>query len=463
MEKYDVVVIGGGPGGYVAAIKAAHLGAKVALIEKEKLGGTCLNWGCIPTKALVKSASLWREIQHAEEYGFQVNEAIVNYSKVIERKDQVVATLVAGIEGLMKKNKITVISGIAKLAQLGKIAIDKQDGVTEEILAEKIIIATGSAPARLPIPGLDNPEVLNSDSALALTRIPESLLVIGGGVIGMEFASIFSAFGTKVTVVEMMPAILPMVDDELIRRFRPMLKKEGIDILTSAKVKEVKKESNSFKTVIETAKGDVEVITNDVLVAAGRVPVTVGIEVEGLGLEMEGRAIKVNEKMETNLPDVYAIGDVVGGAMLAHVASFEGIVAAENAMGHSSNMDYRVVPSCIFCHPEIASVGVTESEAKEQGIDFVVSKFPFTANGKALAIGEAAGTVKLIAEKATGIIIGGHIMGPHATDLIAEVGLAIKARLTGHQVAETIHAHPTLAETVMEAAHGLVDKPLHLA
>jgi len=463
VSQFDVIVIGGGPGGYVAAIRAAHLGAKVALVEKEKLGGTCLNWGCIPTKALVKSAALWREIQHAGDFGIEISGAQVNYSQVVARKDQVVSTLVMGIEALMKKNKIIVYSALGKVMESGKVVLQKEDNSEETIQAAKIIIATGSMPARLPIPGLDLPGVINSDDALKLTEIPDSMLVIGGGVIGMEFASIFSAFGTKVTVVEMLPSILPMVDEELTKRFRPLLKKEGIEVLTSAKVKEVEQIGAQLVTMVETGKGEVEIITTKVLVAAGRVPVMHGIGAEQLGLELTGRAIKVNEKMETNVPGIYAIGDVVGGAMLAHVASFEGIVAAENALGQQSVMDYRVVPSCVFCHPEIASVGLSEQEVKEQGIDYVVSKFPFTANGKALAIGEAVGTVKLIARKDTGAIIGGHIMGPHATDLIAEVGLAIKAGITGQQMAETIHAHPTLAETLMEAAHGLVDKPLHLA
>jgi dihydrolipoamide dehydrogenase len=463
VSQFDVIVVGGGPGGYVAAIRAAHLGAKVALVEKEKLGGTCLNWGCIPTKALVKSAALWREIQHAGDFGFEISGAKVNYPQVVARKDQVVSTLVAGIEVLMKKNKITVFSALGKVMEPGKVFLQKEDNSDETIEAAKTIIATGSVPARLLIPGLDLPGVINSDDALKLTEIPDSMLVIGGGVIGMEFAGIFSAFGTKVTVVEMLPSILPMVDEELIKRFRPLLKKEGIEVITSAKVKEVEQAGDQLVTKVETGKGEVEITTTKVLVAAGRVPVMHGIEVEQLGLELTRRAIKVNEKMETNVPGIYAIGDVVGGAMLAHVASFEGIVAAENALGHQAVMDYRVVPSCIFCHPEIAGVGLSEQEVKEQGIDYGVSKFPFTANGKALAIGEAVGTVKLIARKDTGAIIGGHIMGPHATDLIGEVGLAIKAGLTGQQVAETIHAHPTLAETIMEAAHGLVDKPLHLA
>jgi dihydrolipoamide dehydrogenase len=462
VNNFDVAVIGGGPGGYVAAIKAAHLGAKVALVEKEKLGGTCLNWGCIPTKTLVKSASLWREIKHAGEFGLDISGAKVNYPQVAARKEQVVGTLVAGIEGLMKKNKITVFYGFGKVMEPGKIVLQKKDYSEETIEAGKIIIATGSAPARLPIPGLDLPGVISSDDALEMTEVPDSLLVIGGGVIGMEFASIFSAFGTRVTVVEMLPSILPMVDEELTRRFRPLLKKEGIEVLTAARVKEVEQIGAQLAAIIETGKGEVEIIVSKVLVAAGRIPVTNGIDIMQLGLELSGRAIKVNEKMETNVPGIYAIGDVTGGPMLAHVASFEGIVAAENALGHQSLMDYRVVPSCIFCHPEIAGVGLSEQEVKEQGLDYVISKFPFTANGKALAIGEAVGIVKLIARKDTGVIIGGHIMGPHASDLIGEVGLAIKAGLTAKEVAETIHAHPTLAETIMEAAHGLVDKPLHL-
>jgi len=462
-EKFDVTVVGGGPGGYVAAIKASQLGAKVALVNKSSMGGTCLNRGCIPTKSMVKSASLWRELQEAGEFGIEVENPRINYDKVLARQEKVVKTLVAGTETLMKKNKIEVFSGAAAVEQPGKVTVSMEDGSKLVLETDKIIIATGSTTARIPVPGLDMPGILTSDSILQLPQIPDSLTIIGGGVIGMEFASIFSAFGSHVTVVEMLPNILPMVDDEITKRLRPVFKKAGINILTKSKVKEVRSKGDSYETVVETTKGEEIITSSKVLLAAGRVPVMEGIDTEKLNLKLDGKAIWVNEKMETNVEGIYAVGDVVGGTMLAHAASFEGLIAAENAMGKDMTMDYSAVPSCIFCYPEIASVGLTENQAKEAGIDIIKSKFPFTANGKALTMGETVGTVKLIADKESGVIIGGHIMGPHATDLIAEITLAIKANLTGKEVAETIHAHPTLAETVMEAAHGLVDKPLHLA
>jgi len=460
-EKFDVTVVGGGPGGYVAAIKASQLGAKVALVNKSSMGGTCLNRGCIPTKSMVKSASLWRELQEAGEFGIEVENPRINYDKVLARQEKVVKTLVAGTETLMKKNKIEVFSGAAAVEQPGKVTVSMEDGSKLVLETDKIIIATGSTTARIPVPGLDMPGILTSDSILQLPQIPDSLTIIGGGVIGMEFASIFSAFGSHVTVVELLPNILPMVDDEITKRLRPVFKKAGINILTKSKVKEVRSKGDSYETVVETTKGEEIITSSKVLLAAGRVPVMEGIDTEKLNLKLDGKAIWVNEKMETNVEGIYAVGDVVGGTMLAHAASFEGLIAAENAM--DMTMDYSAVPSCIFCYPEIASVGLTENQAKEAGIDIIKSKFPFTANGKALTMGETVGTVKLIADKESGVIIGGHIMGPHATDLIAEITLAIKANLTGKEVAETIHAHPTLAETVMEAAHGLVDKPLHLA
>ena len=462
MEQFDVIVIGGGPGGYVAAIRAAQLGGQVALIEKDKLGGTCLNWGCIPTKSLVKSATLWRELNQAANYGFAVEGLAINYPQIVSRKDQVVAGLVAGLDTLIKKNKIKMFKAIGQIKQPGEVMLIAEDEPTKIIKGKSIIIATGSQGVALPIPGVDHPDVLNSNTALELTRLPNQIIIIGAGVVGIEFASIFSAFGVEVTLVEMLPGILPMVDEDLTKRLRPLLKKDGINLITSAKLSSLEKTKAGFKAKIETSKETLELNTSHVLVAAGRVPSLHGIDVEMLGLQMNKNAIAVNNRMETNITGIYAIGDVVGGEMLAHVASFEGMVAAENAMGHNSLMDYRAVPSCIFCYPEIASVGLTEAKAKENGIDYVISKFPFTASGKAMAMGETNGLVKLLADKNSGVIIGGHIMGPHASDLIGEVCLAVKNKLTAEQIVSTIHAHPTLSETIMEAAHGLFDKPIHL-
>jgi dihydrolipoamide dehydrogenase len=462
VQKYHVAVIGGGPGGYVAALRAAQLGLNVVLVEKDSMGGTCLNRGCIPTKALVKSAELWREMNHAETFGLSAQGLSFDYTQVMARKNQVVATLVGGIDQLMKSKKITVVRGFAELSQPGKVTVNLPGEEKLEILADNVIIATGSEPSRPPIPGRDLPGVVTSDEALEDGKFPARVVVIGGGVIGMEFASIYASFGAKVTVVEMLPAILPNVDEELPKRALPTFKKLGMEIVTKATVKEIKRQGEELQVVIEDAKGVREVVCDQVLLSAGRRPVLSGIDIEKLNLRAEKGALLVNTKLETGVPGVYAIGDAVGGIMLAHVASAEGIVAAENCAGLDSSIDYRVVPNCIFTYPEIAGVGITEQEAKAQGLAVKVSKFPFTGNGKALAIGENLGTVKLIC-KEDGILVGAHILGPHASDLIHELALAIEKGLTGEDIAHTIHAHPTLSEAVMEAAHGLIGKPLHLA
>jgi dihydrolipoamide dehydrogenase len=462
VQKYHVAVIGGGPGGYVAALRAAQLGLNVVLVEKDSMGGTCLNRGCIPTKALVKSAELWREMNHAETFGLSAQGLSFDYTQVMARKNQVVATLVGGIDQLMKSKKITVVRGFAELSQPGKVTVNLPGEEKLEILADNVIIATGSEPSRPPIPGRDLPGVVTSDEALEDGKFPARVVVIGGGVIGMEFASIYASFGAKVTVVEMLPAILPNVDEELPKRAAPTFKKLGMEIVTKATVKEIKRQGEELQVVIEDAKGVREVVCDQVLLSAGRRPVLSGIDIEKLNLRVEKGALVVNTKLETGVPGVYAIGDAVGGIMLAHVASAEGIVAAENCAGLDNSIDYRVVPNCIFTYPEIAGVGITEQEAKAQGLVVKVSKFPFTGNGKALAIGENLGTVKLIS-KEDGILVGAHILGPHASDLIHELALAIKKGLTGEDIAHTIHAHPTLSEAVMEAAHGLIGKPLHLA
>jgi len=432
----------------------------VALIEGDRVGGTCLNRGCIPTKTLVKSADLLREIQHAQEFGISVGKPEVDFAKVMARKDQVVNTLVSGIGQLLKAAKVQVISGFGEFKQPGCLEVKIQNGL-ETITADKIILATGSVPAQIPIPGVDLPGVMTSDQILCETSLPQRLVVIGGGVIGLEFASIYQAFGVKVTVVEMLPSLVPNVDEEISKRLTPLLKRSGIDILTKTAVKEIVKE-DCLLVRVESEKGQSEILTDQVLVAAGRKPNLQRIDVQGLGLETNRGAIVVNEHMQTNLPNVYAIGDAVGGLMLAHVASAEGIAAVEHAAGHAVKMDYRVIPSVIFTHPEIAAVGLTEQELKAGGLRYKASKFPFSANGKALAAGESIGTVKLLADE-QGVILGASIMGSQASTLIHELAVAIEKRLTAEEVARTVHAHPTLSETIMEAAHGINSKPLHLA
>ena len=463
LKQFQVAFLGGGPGGYVGALRAAQLGLSVALIESRKVGGTCLNRGCIPTKTLVKSADLWREIQQAGEFGISIGEASVDFSKVMSRKDQVVSTLVSGIAHLLKAAKVTVIEGLGEFKEANRLEIRTSEGL-ETISAENIVLATGSVPARIPIPGADLPGVVTSDELLQETTLPKHLVVIGGGVIGLEFASVYQAFGVKVTIVEMLPAILPNVDEEIARRLTPLLKRSGMDILTKTAVKEIKQEGSSVGAlVVRVESGQVikEIPADRVLIATGRKPNLQGIDLEALGLQTDRGAIVANDQMQTNLPYVYAIGDAIGGIMLAHVASKEGMVAAEHIAGHKVKMNYEAIPSVIFTHPEIASVGVTEQELKANGLKYKVSKFPFSANGKALAAGETVGTVKIIAD-AQGVIVGASIMGPQASSLIQELTLAVGKRLTGEDLAGTVHAHPTLAETIMEAAHGLNAKPLHL-
>lgn len=460
MNHFQIAFLGGGPGGYVGALRAAQLGLSVALIESDRVGGTCLNRGCIPTKTLVKSAEVLREIQRAGEFGISVEQPILDFTQVMTRKDKVVTTLLGGIGKLLKESNIHVIEGFGQLKQPGCLEVKTNQG-TEIITADNIVLATGSVPIRIPIPGTDLPEVMTSDEILSDTSLPERLVIVGGGVIGLEFASIYQAFGVKVTVVEMAPNILPNGDEEISKRLIPLLKRSGIDILTKTSVKEIRKE-DSLAVVVEDNKGTREIQANKVLIATGRKPNLQGIDVEGLGLQTDRGAIVVNRQMQTNLPNIYAVGDVVGGIMLAHVATTEGIIAAEHIAGHSVEMDYRAIPSVSFTHPEVATVGTTEQELKSSGVKYKVSKFPYSANGMALALGESIGNVKLLADE-QGVLLGASIIGFQSSTLIHELALAVEKKLPAEDIARTVHAHPTLSETIMEAAHGINGKPLHLA
>ncbi|MBE3036635.1 MAG: dihydrolipoyl dehydrogenase [Candidatus Atribacteria bacterium] len=463
MNEIDVAIIGGGPGGYVAAIKAAHLGLKVVLVEKDKLGGVCLNWGCIPTKALVSTAELLNHLQRAGEFGIQVKDYSFDFPAIMKRKDMITQRLSSGVGQLMKANQVRVIRGEGQIIEPGTVEIIGTAGEKEIIKTKNIIIATGSKVMRLPIPGIDNEGVITSDEALSLSELPSRMLIIGGGVVGVEFAGIFKALGVEVTVVEMLPRILLPIDEEIARRLTQLLKRKGIEILTDSKVKEIKKSHQNLEVLISTTDGEKKIETEKVLLAAGRVPELGNIDVQRLGIELDKGAIKVDEKMRTNIPGIYAVGDVVGKIMLAHVASREGIVAVENISGKEVLMDYKVVPNCVFSMPEVASVGLTEEEARKENNNIKVSKFPFTANGKALAMGEAEGLVKIIADADTSELLGFHILGAHASDLIAEGTLALSMEATAFEIVNTIHAHPTLAEAIAEAAEGIIGKPIHLA
>lgn len=461
MEHYQVGILGGGPGGYVCALRAAQLGLSVALVEGERLGGTCLNKGCIPTKTLVKSAELWREIKQAEEFGINIQDSHINYSQIWERKVKVVNTLVSGIEQLMKAKKITVLKGWGQVKEVGHIEVASETGKID-IQVDNLVLATGSLPARISVPGADLPGVVTSEEILEQKTLPESLVIIGGGVIGLEFASIYHEFGVKVSVVEMLPNLLPNIDEEIPKRLGPLLKKRGLEVLIKTSVKEIRQQDHGLVVLVEDAKGIKELTAQQVLLATGRRPNLRGIHSDALGLDLDRGAIRVNFQMQTSVPKVYAIGDVVGGTMLAHVASMQGMVAAEHIAGHQVSMEGRAIPSAIFTYPEIATVGETEQSLKATGKAYKVSKFPFSANGKALALGDILGLVKLLANE-EGVLLGASIMGPQASSLIQECVLAVEKGINAEDLAKTIHAHPTLPEAIMEAAHGILEKPLHLA
>lgn len=461
MEHYQVGILGGGPGGYVCALRAAQLGLSVVLVEGDRVGGTCLNRGCIPTKTLVKSAELWREIKRAEEFGISTGPCRLDFARIMGRKDQVVDSIVGGVEQLLKGAGVKVVRGWGRVDEVGKIKVAGPTGEAAEFAVDDLVLATGSNSASLPVPGADLPGVLSSEELLQEQELPQRLVIIGGGVIGMEFACIYQTFGCQVTVVEMLPSILATVDEEIPKRLNPVLKKSGMNILVKTAVKKIVREGKELVVTAEDGKGAREIRADKVLVATGRRPNLQGIGVEKLGLKTERGAIVVNDGLETGVPHVYAIGDVHGGAMLAHVASAEGVVVAERIKGYNSDMHNRAVPGAIFTYPEIGTVGKTEQELKAEQRPYKVSKFPFSALGKAVALGETYGIVKILADE-EGVVLGASILGPQASSLIQELVLAVEKQMTGDEIARIIHAHPTLPEAVMEAAHGVTGKALHL-
>ncbi len=465
-STFDVAIIGGGPGGYVAAIRAAQEGLAVALIDRGPLGGTCLNWGCIPTKALHHTAEVWRTVHEAGAYGVHVGEATLDFTTVMAHKDDVVRHMIRGIDSLMQGNKIAVFRGTGCLltaAPPHRVAVQDIDGGSREITASSVIIATGSVPSMIPIPGLDLPGVVTSDGILSLTTQPKRLAVIGGGIIGMEFATIFAALGSTVSVVERLPHILTGVEPEMIRRALPMYRKLGLAITVDAAVEEVTwGDDDDLAVHYSTAEGKKVIEADAVLVAVGRAPFTEGAWAADVPLEKDRRAIRVDTRLRTNLPGVYAIGDVALMPQLAHTASMQGEIVVENIKGHETEYDASVVPNCVFTLPEIAGVGLTEEQAREQFGDAVhTSVFPFAAIGRAQILGETAGVVKLICG-ASEKLLGAHIIGPRASDLIAELALGLQLGATAADVARTIHAHPTLPEAIHEAALGIVHgRPVH--
>jgi dihydrolipoamide dehydrogenase len=428
-------------------------------VEKEKVGGTCLNRGCIPTKVLTAGVSTLHTVRRAAGFGIGTGEVSIDFNRLMERKREVVGRLVQGVEYLLKKNNIDLVRGTAKLNGRGRVAVEGHDGAGE-LEAGNIILATGTRPALIEALGYDGKRVITSDEALSLGEVPQRMIIIGGGAIGCEFAGIFSALGARVTVVEIMPTILPLMDKEVARQMQGLLKRQGITIKNKVNIKKVVRQNGSVTAVLE---GGEEIAADKILISVGRV-----MNLQGLGLEEAGIAlgergeVLVNDMMETSVPNIYAIGDITGKVQLAHVASAQGMVAADNIMGKRRFMDYRVVPSCIFTHPEAASVGITTQEAETAGIKIKSGKFPFIASGKAQAMGETEGFVKFLSDPGTDRILGVHIVGPHASDLIAEAALAMQAGATVQQLAETIHAHPTLAESLMEAAGAVHGMSIHM-
>ena len=460
-----VIVVGGGPGGYVAAIRLAQLGAKVTVIEREHLGGTCLNIGCIPTKCLLHSAELVEDIKNqGKDIGVEVDGVRVNFPQVIAHKNEISKRLTSGIAGLFKMNKVAKIDGEAKFVAPGKLSVKKADNSVEEMTADAIIVATGSINAQPPIPGLkENPNCIDSTGALSLEKLPKSMVVIGGGVIGLELACAYAAFGTKITVVEAMDHMLPMLDGDLTKIGVAHMKKMGMEFNLECPVQSIETSPVGAKVVCKNKAGEmVSFEAEKVLVAIGRRANTAMLDLDAGKLDNDRGRIKVNDKMETSVPGVYAIGDcVMGYAQLAHTASAMGEVAAENIMGIEAHYDQKTNPTCVYIEPEAAGVGLTEEQCKAQGIDYKVGKFPMAANGKALILNGGEGIVKIIAGKEYGEVLGMHIIGPRATDLIAEGALAIEGEMTLDEIIATIHSHPTVTEAMREAALQAEGRAIH--
>lgn len=465
-EQFDVTVIGSGPGGYVAAIRAAQLGLKTAIVEKDKrLGGTCTLRGCIPTKQLLMSAHVYEQMQHAADFGVEASGIQLAFANVQKRKDKVVTKNSKGIEYLMKKNKITTFAGAGKLALPGKVEVTTADGKTETINTKNIVIATGSVVR--PIPGFetDGDRVVNSDHILELKDVPKSLIVMGAGAVGVEFASVYSRFGAETTIVELLPRIVPLEDEEVSKELEKSFRKRGLKSQVDTKLETLEKNDKGVVVTGKTSKGDpVKLEAEMLLVAVGRMPYTEGLGLEGTKIKVEKGFIQVDEFQQTAEKGVYAIGDVVPTPLLAHLASKEGIVAVEHIAGHKDvrPINLRLVPNCTYCDPEVASVGLTEAKAREMGYDVKTGKFPFTASGKARILGEEEGFVKVVSESKYDEILGVHIIGPHATELIAEACVAMQLESTAEELGRTMHAHPTVSESVMEAAEGVHGLAVHI-
>lgn len=465
MEKFDIIVLGSGPGGYVTAIRASQLGLKTAIVEKESLGGVCLNWGCIPTKALLKSAQVFEYIKHSADYGIKVENFDKNFDDVVNRSRNVAKTMSKGVNFLMKKNKIKVFEGFGKLSENKSISITKEDGSEDKIHGDKIIIATGAKSRELPNLKQDGKNIIGYREAMTLEKQPKEIIIVGSGAIGIEFAFFYNSMGTKVTVVEYMNRIVPVEDIEISKELEKSLKKKGISILTSSEVKNATvNDDGNVDVVIESKNGELKTINSEIVLSAVGIKTNIeNIGLEDLGIKTEKDKIIVDDFYMTNLKDYYAIGDVVKGQALAHVASAEGILCVEKIAGHDVNpLDYNNIPGCTYCSPEIASVGYTEEQAIENGYEIKVGKFPFSASGKAQASGKSDGFVKVIFDAKYGEWLGCHMIGEGVTDMIAEAVVGRKLETTGHEILKAVHPHPTMSEAVMEAVAAAYDEVIHL-
>ncbi|MDN3686202.1 dihydrolipoyl dehydrogenase [Cyclobacterium jeungdonense] len=461
--KFDVIVLGSGPGGYVAAIRASQLGLKVAVVEAEELGGICLNWGCIPTKALIKSAQVFEYINHAADYGISVEKASVNFEDMIKRSRDVANGMSKGVQFLMKKNKIEQLLGWGKVKSGKKVEVEDKDGKKTEYSADHIIIATGGRSKELPALKIDNKKIVGYRKAMTLDKMPKKMVVVGSGAIGVEFAYVYRSIGVEVTIVEFLDRIVPNEDEEVSKALEKIYKKKGIEIMTSAEVTQVDTKGSGCKVTVKTKDGEEKIDCDVVLSAVGVVSNVENCGLEDVGILVDKGKIKVDEYYNTNMPGYYAIGDVVAGPALAHVASAEGIICVEKIAGENPQpLDYNNIPGCTYCLPEISSVGYTEAQAKEAGYELKIGKFPFSASGKASAAGAKDGFVKLIFDAKYGELLGAHMIGYNVTEMIAEIVAIRKLETTGHEIIKTVHPHPTMSEAVMEAAAAAYGEVIHL-
>jgi len=462
-SKYDLLVIGSGPGGYVAAIRASQLGMKVGVVEKAELGGICLNWGCIPTKALLKSAQVFENIKHASDYGIEVKDAKADLAGMVKRSRNVADSMSKGVQFLFKKNKIDIINGFGKLVKQKTVEVIDEKGTKSQVQADHIIVATGGRSRELPAMPIDGKKIIGYRQAMVLDKMPKKMVVVGSGAIGVEFAYFYHSVGTEITIVEFLPNIVPVEDEDISKQLERLFKKAGMTIMTSSEVTAVDTKGKGCKVTVKTPKGEEKIDCDIVLSAVGISTNIEGIGLEDVGVVTDKGKILVDDYYKTNIPGIYAIGDIVHGPALAHVASAEGIICVEKIAGQNPEpLNYNNIPGCTYCSPEIASVGYTEKAAKEAGYEIKVGKFPFTASGKAKAAGAPDGFVKVIFDAKYGEWLGAHMIGYNVTELIAEVVAARKLETTGHEIIKSVHPHPTMSEAVMEATADAYGEVIHL-